>query len=175
MNQGMIACVDCGQQLHASADLCPGCKSRTPQGLTCILCKNVDRASNIISMRLSRWGEPDSNYEVRAHASCMHERGLPSACLDCRHPLGDDDLRQVLGVLEHGYLGRGLSTSSDTGRCPYCRSREPLQLRGMCKICGTPVSEAAMRRFGDRTYHAECFTRYPPTTGCLTLLLPWLA
>lgn len=171
----LIKCIDCGKPLHRAADICPACKSRAPQGLQCRICSNRDSAAHLISMRFSRYGDPDSDWSVTAHTACMKRIGLLGECTSCGAAFDDQALQSMLRYVPYGTFGLGVSFPPDEFRCGVCRAPNPLQIISACNHCWAPVSESTGVRRGRVWFHPECVAKKRSTnTGCLGVLALWL-
>lgn len=177
MQQGqLLACIDCGKSLHISADVCPACNSRAPQGMTCRICGTRDSSRRLISMRFSRYGEPDSDWSAVAHSACMRRLGMPERCTTCNVVFDDAALQTMLTYVPFGTFGIGLSFPPEDFRCSSCRAPNPLQIVTACNHCWCPISEAARVQRGNTSFHADCeVKKKSQNPGCLGVLSSWLA
>lgn len=134
----MVVCVECQNNVHVNARVCPRCNSADFAGLPCEFCGQTTRKAERVS-----WSDIYEQWR-HAHLECLRSAtGLPIKCQGCGVTFALDELRVQLARLRGTRYDEGCSTFESGVACNRCGHQNPLALQQLsCKRCRLPIFAA---------------------------------
>jgi hypothetical protein len=159
------ACLDCGQRLSSQAKSCPNCKSPSPFGVKCYICKQLLPYKDRVTWHAAR---------LPGHKSCVNERlRVPDKCHTCKDALPIPQ-----------WQGNNLLSVWLNEVCSSCGQPNPRNHAWDCSECYLPLfigfEEYAERKKQGSPHIMQHFHRacVPPTRsvlGCASILAVFAA
>ena len=137
----LVNCIECGELVSDTATECPPCKKVAPMGVNCAICRQIDKASSLLTFQ-AMYG---LGQKIQVHCECVKSLfSRDATCWECGDMVWNGQ------NWEEGLRGWTLNRRSPNserletndwpgGHCPHCGAKDALANRGLCQGCLLPA------------------------------------